>query len=516
MNAFRKWLFLYVTMFVLALAPMGATAQEPATASSPAQGSSVTQPASPQIGGETPAEKSSDIKPVPAQNQGDRDLRPRNDQRGGENLRPEDTRWFGKPGMNEEQFNKQEEDRMKRDEERSKKDEERQQKEEARMKKDQERQLVSMKKKFTREAKNIGMMRKKIARFEKTLTKCGASMPTDIISALDAVDALKSKADASQSMDDFYGHMEEMEGHMQVIRESEGQFGMLEGLCNGMIPQAQRMLKEMRKTKPLEKLIAKSGDLAEELNGLLAEYKTEVDKLDAVLGQVKQAASTDAQEAMETLQTDFFGAMDAVFTKRGQIEAVAQSKKGIDMLTKQLEKLKKQRTKLAKKEGADVTTLTSALEKLEEAIGEIKAVRKAKGDPEEMMEPFSEAFSALEEASEALQELGGGQSDYTRQFMKMMGGPPGGPGGPGPNMKMNFGVPSFGGMMGPSRGPGGPDMMGPGPGGDMGGPRDRRGEDREGSDRGDMMDRRGSPPGEEGFRDDRRDMGPPPNGDFRR
>lgn len=504
---YRRVLVFAVSL-LFAIIPMGAIAEESAATSSPAASSNVAQPAAQQA----PIEKREQVQPVQPQDQEKRDLQSRDDRRGGENLRP---------GMNEGQFNKQEEERTKRDEERMKKDEERQQKEEARMKKDQERQLVSTKKKFTREAKNIGMMRKKITRFEKTLTKCGASMPKDIVSALDAVDSLMPKAQAAQSMDDFQGHMEEMEGHMQTIRESEGQFGMLEGLCSGMIPQAQRMLKEMRKTRPLEKLIAKSGDLIEELNGLFAEYKTEVDKLDAVLGQVKQAASTDAQEAMETLQTDFFGAMDAVFTKRGQIEAVAQSKKGVDMLVKQLEKLKKQRNKLAKKEGADVTALSGALENLEEAIGEIKAVRKAKGDPEDMMEPFAEAFGALEEASEAVQELGGGQSDYTRQFMKMMGGPQGGPGGgPGQNMKMNFGVPSFGGMMGPQRGPGGPDM-GPRSGGDMGGPRDMRGEERGDFDRGDMMDRRemmdrrGVPREEDGFRDDRRDMGPPPNGDSR-
>ena len=470
-----------VVSLAFSFAPMVLSAEE--TTSSTAPAATQTAPADPQKPEQKPEVKPDQQVKAPQDQTGDR----RDDRRGGENLRPEDTRSFGKSGQNEEQFNKQEEERTKRDEERMKKDDERRTKDDARMKKEQDRQLSSMKKNYSRQAKGISSMRKKITRLEKTLSKCGVGIPKETLSALDAVDTLKPKVDAAKDMDEFQGHMEEMEGHMQTIRESEGQFGMLDGFCGQMLPQAERMLKDLRKTKPLEKMIAKSGDLVDELNELLAGYKTEVEALAGVLAKAKETASSDPQEAMESLQTDFFGSMDTVFNKRGQIEAVSQSKKGVDMLTKQLTSMKKKRDKLAKKEGADVTALTAALEKLEDSLGEIKAVRKAKGDPEEMMEPFLEAFGALEEASEALQELGGGQNDYTRQFMKMMGPPGGGPGGQG-GPRMDFGVPSFGGMMG-GQGRGG-DMMerrGPPQGEEM----MDRGGDRGGGDRGAMMDRGG-------------------------
>ena len=119
--------------------PMVLSAEE--TTSSTAPAATQTAPADPRSRNKTRSKPDQQVK-APQDQTGDR----RDDRRGGENLRPEDTRSFGKSGQNEEQFNKQEEERTKRDEERMKKDDERRTKDDARMKKEQDRQLSSMKK----------------------------------------------------------------------------------------------------------------------------------------------------------------------------------------------------------------------------------------------------------------------------------------------------------------------------------------------------------------------------------
>lgn len=430
------------------------------------------------------------------------------DQRGmpNENQRPEDTRWFGQPGMNEEQFNQQNEDRQKQDDARMERDQkqqdERMKKDEERQKKDQERNVKRMQSDVKRFSGEVKRMKSDITRQEKTLKKCGIGLPADVTAAIAETDSLLTKAAASKDFEEIQNAQMELQEKMQVVRESQQSFGYLQGFCR-MLPEGDKMLKRAAKEfNRVAKAASRNKDL--DLSELKADYETELSKVKGVLDQVKQKMTTEPEEAMEMMQNDFFAGFEDVFNAIGLIDALANSSKGVKSLESQLKRVKKNLASLTKK-GKDTSELSGAVSEFESAINDLKALRKQKKfDPEDMMGAFEDAFGALEEVGNALEELGVRNPDYAKNFSMPKNGP-------------QFNVPQFKGLPQRQQGPGGPGMgpqdMGPGgfPGGPSMGPQGPGGFP--GGDQGFGPQGPGGFPGGPGFGAGQEMMGPPP-GDF--
>lgn len=360
---------------------------------------------------------------------------------------------MGPGGMSDEDFQKQDEERQKRDDER--------------MKKEQERNLKMMKSNMNNFTRGLSQMKKQMERQQVSLKKCGVGMPQDVSSALSESDALIAKAKASTDFEELQGLQEELNEKMQTIGQSQGQFGYLQGFCR-MLPEADKMIKRAQKEyNRVAKAAARNKDL--DISSIGAEFTTALDAQKALLQQIKQAMTSDPEEAMEMMQSDFFPGFEDVFNKVGHLDALVNSEKGIKMLEAQVKRAKKSLDKLKKKD-EDVDDLSSAISELEAAIKEAKEVRKQKGfEPEDLMSAFEEAFSALQSVSDQLEEFGIYSPEYTKNM--------------GPQKGPQFNIPSFGGGSGPQMGPGkGPMGPGQGPMGPGNGPQGPGGFGPDGGD----------------------------------
>ena len=371
------------------------------------------------------------------------------------------------------------EDREKMDEQRSKQEEERMKKQEEADKKRQERDMKMMKNGFKQGLKGMKQMKTKLASAEKNIFgKCGISTPADLKEALAKVDEIAGKIDATTDFEELQTLMMDFQDSMNSFRESEGTMGFMMEFCQRMMPEAKRQLKQFDSNyKRLEKLVKKSKEV--DLTGALSEYKTQLESLRSTLEEVKTTLATSPEDAMEKLKGDFFESMDTMYTKQGEIEAVANMSKGLSSLVKEQKRLKAQLAKLMKKKDVDTSSLEEAVGSLGSAIGEIQSLQKQKVDPEELMGAFESAFEAMQNASNALEELGvqmyGGGMNFNASPKAYSLSVP----------KVNFNQfnlpeqrpgqnqmgPGFGGQGAPTQGPGfnGDQGFG-GPGGPMQGP----------------------------------------------
>lgn len=344
---------------------------------------------------------------------------------------------FNNGPMNDEQMQKQDEQRQKQDEERQKKDD-------ARMKNEQERQVKQVKGDIKRFAGDVKRMKSEIARQEKGLKKCGIGLPQDIASALSETDALIAKAATLTDAEEIQSVQMDLHEKMQTVQESQQGFGYLQGFCR-MLPDAEKMMKQaVKEYARVVKQAQRNTEL--DLTEVIADYDKAITIQKETLQKVKATMTTKPEEAMETMQSDFFPGFEDVFNAVGHIDALANSAKGVKSLESQLKRAKKNRDNLEKR-GKDVSLLSDAISQMEDAIGDVKAIRKEKKlDPEDMMGAFEDAFTSLEEVGNALEEFGISNPAYAKKF--------------GPSKGPNWNVPQFKGMpQMPQRGGGDSHMM---------------------------------------------------------
>jgi uncharacterized phage infection (PIP) family protein YhgE len=304
-----------------------------------------------------------------------------------------DTQWFGQPGMSEEEFNKQNEER------------------EQHM---NEQRFQQMKRGLSQFKNGVNGMKKNINNMKKNLGKCGVGLPAELTDAIDKSTAVIQKLDAAKTADeleDVIGDVEDVGG---VMQDWGPRMGDLMRICE-MMKRSDIDYKRME--RDIMRVI-KQADAAKkkmDLSDMTAGLKEALAKLKDAKDAAKTLAKTDTESALEKLDNEFYGEFDTLNNARQEIETVLNVTRGLRDGKNEIKKYDSQ-LKTLKRQKKDTSELEGDLGDIKKKIAELEAFMKQKGiKADDIIERVEELFDVREEFLDKLNELRGG-SEFEPQI----------------------------------------------------------------------------------------------------
>ena len=264
-----------------------------------------------------------------------------------------------------------------------------------------ERRLQDMKRGMNQFTRSIAMMKKSVARTKVVVSKCGVSIPEELVNALNSSDSLVAKINNAKTADELDEVVGDIEDIGSVMQDWGPRMGDLNRLCQ-MLKQADRDLKQLDRS--LKRYQAKNSAKLD-LSEILAEYKTNVDNMRQALSQAKELAKTDPAEALTKIEDDFYGNMDNVRNSEQAINMVLNISRGIRQASAEIKKIERDIKNLKKKK-IDTAQLEELLADFKVQLGDIKNLVKGKFDADELISKVETTFDTLEQIFDAMQEYG--------------------------------------------------------------------------------------------------------------
>lgn len=272
---------------------------------------------------------------------------------------------------------------------------------EEQQKKMDEQRLKDMKRGMSQFSRSITMMKKSVAKNKTTLSKCGVSMPEELVNALNSSDSLVAKINGAKTADELDEAVGDIEDISSVMQDWGPRLGDLNRLCQ-MLKQADRDMKQLDRSLASYQ---KKNTAKMDISGILAEYKTNIDGMRQTLAQAKELAKTDADEALTKIEDDFYGNMDNVRNSEQAISMVLNIGQGIRQAASDIKRIDSS-IKALKRKKVDTADLEVQAADFKQQVEEIKTMIKGKFDVEELISKVETAFDNRQQISDALQEYG--------------------------------------------------------------------------------------------------------------
>lgn len=253
---------------------------------------------------------------------------------------------------------------------------------------------------------------KNIARSITRIKKQGGTVPPEYESTVSELTAAIATVKSATEMNDAAeAALMTLEEKGEDIREMGPRLGMLE--------QFPRIIKEATKQiTQAKKQLAKSVARAKAAGIDVSEIKASIEsKLAAIEQSIAEAkASSDPEEAMESLRENAFEATEDVRDEMMVLENIANASRMIKDADKEIARIEKAGAQV-KKKGKDTSTLVQLIAEMKSQLAEIKTMMRQSGnDPEDMFEAFSEGERLHNDAVEELARLRGEATDIDKQF----------------------------------------------------------------------------------------------------
>ncbi|OIO50344.1 MAG: hypothetical protein AUJ11_02935 [Parcubacteria group bacterium CG1_02_44_65] len=269
-----------------------------------------------------------------------------------------------------------------------------------------EQRLKDMKRGMSQFTRSIAMMKKSVAKNKTSLSKCGVSMPEELVNALNSSDSLVAKINNAKTADELDEAVGDIEDISSVMQDWGPRLGDLNRLCQ-MLKQADRDQKQLDRSLAS---YTKKNTTKMDITEILAEYKTNVEGMRQTLADVKVLAKTDAEEALTKLEDDFYGNMDNVRNSEQALNMVLNISQGIRQATSDIKRMESS-IKALKKKKVDTADIEAQVADFKQQIADIKVLIKSKFDVDELIGKVETAFDAREQISDALQEYGVGNME---------------------------------------------------------------------------------------------------------
>jgi hypothetical protein len=274
-----------------------------------------------------------------------------------------------------------------------------QQQEQQQQQMDQQR-LQMMKQSLKQFTKEVSRVKSQV----QSLQKKGVNVPAELSQAITQVEGMADKVKNAQSADDIEGDMSDFQDAASTIRDWMPRLGRLAQLPQ-MLKQADKEISKVEKAYTSDSKRVKSAKL--DLSDALAAFRQAIDGQKAVLDQAKQLNTSDPEEAMNTLQDDFFGNMDNVWEKDRVIQMAVNVKQGISQMTKEFKDADKTIKTLQKKK-IDTADLEPLLTDGKAEFEQLKVLAAQKPiDLESLKDEIERMMEIKQQYSDKLQELTG-------------------------------------------------------------------------------------------------------------
>lgn len=265
---------------------------------------------------------------------------------------------------------------------------------------DQQR-LKAMQKGAVNFAKQLSLIKAQIAKLQKQ----GASIPIELSQALATIDSDLSQIQNANSAQDVQSIMSgDFQNAMQTVQQWMPKLSMLNQLP-AMYKQAQGQLNLFNKLYASYQKKAANSPI--DLTQALAQFKSDIDQLQAALDQAKTDGASDPQTAMQDLQDNIYGQMQQAQNDKQVLDIAINGKSGLAMANKQVNSVLAQIKKL-KSQGQDTSSLEADVSQAQQQLATVKSDLSATSlDTDTTMNDLEGLKSDMQTVSDELQQLTG-------------------------------------------------------------------------------------------------------------
>ena len=281
---------------------------------------------------------------------------------------------------------------------------------EKQMKQQEARQLKQIKQGMSQFKRGIAQFKKMVSGFAKQ----GIAVPAELADALAKADTLFSTIENAQSLEEIMEVQEEMMSIGEVMQEWGPRLGHLQQMPR-VIKQAEKELKKLENALKKDQTRARTAKF--DISGLVSAFEAEINKLKAILDEVKNLLNSDPEEAMDKLQAEFFEGLGDAWDKDQTIQMIIGFTRGVTQISRQI-KTDESMIKKLKRQKLDTAELEALVEQAKEKLAEVQALVKNKDfEPEDFVSVMEELGQLQHEFDEKVEDLTG-ELEYKPQYQK--------------------------------------------------------------------------------------------------